>query len=384
LLRQQAFFYTGSLDLRTTGVCGVSLIIFENFMKQILKYVLAVLITIAFTSLGAQPKLGTVYPSGKPGVDYNKKDAKGKRDGLWVQQWKDTRNLLYKGQYSHGKPVGMWERYYPDGALASTINHVQDTTIIDAVFYHSNGVNKASEGRFVKKKKEGNWKIWSESGALVSDENFRDSLLDGTCKYFFENGKILKIETFKLGMPEGPFTEFYENGKKKSEGSYAGGEKDGAFKQWFESGTLDCEGKYYKGLQDGMWYYNYPNGKPKMAVLYKRGAETKRKYENGTFKEYYESLIPKSEYSYENGLRNGPFIEWYDVGQYTQAPATDEDREMGIVYREKLEGTQVRMKGDYVDDKLEGEVIYYRENGAIEKVEEWVEGKCIKTREVPK
>jgi len=183
---------------------------------------------------------------------------------------------------------------------------------------------------------------------------------------------------------EGPFTEYYENAKKKSEGSYTGGEKDGAYKQWFESGTIDCEGKYYKGLQDGMWYYNHTNGKPKISILYKRGTESKRKYENGTFKEYYESLLPKSEYSYENGMRSGPFTEWYDVGQFVQVQASEEDLKLGIIYREKLEGTQVKMKGDYVDDKLEGEVVYYRENGAIEKVEEWVEGKCIKTREVPK
>jgi antitoxin component YwqK of YwqJK toxin-antitoxin module len=133
-----------------------------------------------------------------------------------------------------------------------------------------------------------------------------------------------------------------------------------------------------------MWYYYYSSGKPKISLFYKKGKETKRKYENGTFKEYYDSEIPKSEYSFENGMRNGPFTEWYDVGQYAQVPSTDEDREIGIVYREKLEGTQVKMKGDYVDDKLEGEVVYYRENGAIEKVEEWVDGKCIKTREVPK
>ena len=353
-------------------------------MNRLLTYVFLLVLAGACATLSAQPKLGTSFPAGQPGVDFNKKDAKGKRDGLWVQQWKDTRNLLYKGQYEHGKPVGMWERYYPDGALASTTNHVQDTTIIDAVFFYPNGINKASQGRFVKKKKEGNWKIWNESGAIISDENFRDSLLDGTCKYFFDNGQLLKIETFKAGELEGPFTEYYENSQKKSEGSHAGGEKDGAYKQWFESGTVDCEGKYYKGLQDGMWYYNHSNGKPKISILYKRGTESKRKYENGTFKEYYESLLPKSEYSYENGMRSGPFTEWYDVGQFVQVQASEEDLKLGIIYREKLEGTQVKMKGDYVDDRMEGEVVYYRENGAIEKVEEWVEGKCIKTREVPK
>jgi antitoxin component YwqK of YwqJK toxin-antitoxin module len=330
--------------------------------------------------LAAQPKPGTVYPPGQPGVEFNKKDAKGKRDGLWIQQWKDTRNLLYKGQYEHGKPVGEWQRFYPDGALAATMNHAQDTTVVDATFYHADGLAKASQGRFIKKKKDGNWKLWNESGKLIADENFKDSLLDGTCKYFFDGGQLLKVETYKIGRLEGAFTEYYENGKKKAEGSYSADEKDGAYKQWFESGIVDCEGKYVKGVQDGTWYYNHEDGKAKVTVLFKRGKETKRKYENGTFKEYYDSNIPKSEYSYENGMKNGPFTEWYDVGQYVQVPGSKEDQEMGIVYREKLDGTQVKFKGDYIDDKLEGEVVYYRENGNIERIEEWSDGKLVKTR----
>jgi antitoxin component YwqK of YwqJK toxin-antitoxin module len=350
-------------------------------MKSILP---ALVMGMASLAMHAQPKPGTVYPSGKPGVDYNKQDAKGKRDGVWIQQWKDTRNMLYNGQYDHGKPTGEWQRYYPDGNLAAVMTHVQDTMVVDAVFFHTDGATKASEGRFQKKQKEGNWKIWNEKGTLVSDENFKDSLLEGPCKYFFENGQLLKLETFKSGRLEGPFTEYYDNGKKKSEGTYSAGEKEGVFKQWFDSGIVDCEGKYLKGLQDGTWYYNYPNGKLKVALLYKRGKETRRKYENGTFKEYYDSQIPKLEYSFENGMKNGPFTEWYDKGQYAQVPGSAEDKEMGIIYREKLEGTQVRMKGDYVDDKLEGEVVFYRENGNIEKVEEWVDGKLVNTRAVPK
>lgn len=333
-------------------------------------------------SLGlvAQPKPGTVYPPGQAGVDFNKKDPKGKRDGLWIQQWKDTRNLLYKGQYEHGKPTGEWQRFYPDGNLAATMNHIQDTVVVDAVFFHADGMTKASQGRFIKKKKDGNWKLWNEAGKLIADENFKDSLLDGTCKYFFDGGQLLKVETYKIGRLEGAFTEYYENGKKKSEGTYAADEKDGAYKQWFESGIVDCEGKYVKGVQDGTWYYNYEDGKAKITMLYKRGKETKRKYENGTFKEYYDSNIPKSEYSFENGMKNGPFTEWYDVGQYVQVPGSKEDQEMGIVYREKLDRTQVKFKGDYLNDKLEGEVVYYRENGNIDRVEEWSEGKLVKTR----
>lgn len=350
-------------------------------MIRLICFVIAIL---SFLMMDAQPKPGTLYPSGQPGVDFNRKDSKGKRDGLWVQQWKDTRNLLYKGQYDHGKPTGEWQRYYPDGTLSALMVHVQDTVVVDATFFHPDGVTKASQGRFVQKRKDGNWKLWSEAGKLIADENFKDSLLDGSCKYFFETGQLLKIEVYSGGRKEGAFTEYYENGKKKAEGTYGADEKEGAYKQWFDSGKTDCEGKYLKGLQDGNWYYYYPDGKPKVTVLFKRGKEIKRKYENGTFKEYYESNLPKSEYSYDNGLKNGPFTEWYDVGQFVQVPASKEDMELGIVYREKLEGTQVKMKGDYLDDKLEGEVVYFRENGNIEKVEEWSAGKLVKTRAAEK
>jgi len=341
------------------------------------------IITISINAF-AQPKPGTVFPEGKPGVDYNLKDTKGKRHGVWVQQWKDTRNLLYKGQYEHGVPTGNWERYYPDGAKSADMTHVKDTTVIDATFYHPDGQSKASQGQFLKKKKEGLWKIWNEAGTVIAEENYKDSLLNGACKYFYPAGGLLKIETYKNGVKEGAFTEYYENGKKRAEGTYLNDEKNGAYKAWFEKGNLDCEGKYNKGLQDGTWYFSHEDGKPKVTVVFKNGVETKRRYENGTFKDYYDSGIPKSEYSYENGKKEGPFTEWYDKGQYESVPASKEDQETGIVYREELRGTQIKFHGDYMNDQLEGEVIYYRENGSVEKIEEWSDGKLVRTRAAAK
>jgi antitoxin component YwqK of YwqJK toxin-antitoxin module len=346
-----------------------------------MKIAFAVILVCLSQLLWSQPKPGTIYPEGKPGVNYNLLNAKGKRDGVWIQQWKDTRNLLYKGQYKNGVPVGTWERFYSDGTLMATTVHVQDTTIVDVTFYFQDGKSKMSEGRFVKKKKEGVWKLWDEYGAMLSEEMYHDSLLDGVCKYFYESNKPLKIEQFRNGKKSGPFVEYYENGKKRAEGTYVNDEKDGAYKAWFESGNLDCEGKYFAGLPDGSWYYNLPDGKPKVSVLFKKGKEIKRKYENGDIKEYYDSGIPKVEFTVENGLKQGPFTEWYDQGQYVQVPGTKEDQEAGIVYREKLEGLQIKFHGDYVDDKLEGEVIYYRSNGSVEKIEEWSDGKLMRTRQ---
>jgi len=346
-----------------------------------LKFRLVFLFVLLLSGAYAQVKPGTIYPPGKPGVDYNLLDKKGKRHGLWIQQWKDTRNLNYKGEYRNGVPYGSAERYYPDGTLMAAVTYVQDTTIMDVVFFHPDGKTKMSEGRFQKRKKEGNWKLWDESGKLLSDENFHDSLLTGNCKYFFPTGQLLRAVTYNAGKMDGPASEYFDNGKKRSEANYSKGLLDGPYKAWFENGILDCEGKYSKGLQDGQWYFNNPDGPPKLTILFKKGKEVKRKYENGTFKEFYESgEIPKSEYTYENGMKNGPFTEWYEKGAYADAPVTEADRQAGIAQRQTLQGTQVKMKGDYVNDKLEGEITYYLGSGGIEKVEEWSDGQLVKTR----
>lgn len=328
----------------------------------------------------SQEKPGKIYPPGKPGITYNKLNSKGKKDGLWIRQWETTRNIFTKGEFKNGIPTGVWERYYPEGDLMQRMTHVQDTTIVDVVHFFADGKTMMSEGRYIKKRREGVWKTYNESAVLIAEENYKDSLLDGGCKYFYPTGKPLKIEQYAKGEKNGDYVEFYEDGKKRAEGKYLRDELDGPYKAWFENGVPDCEGKYLKGLQDGNWRYFHKTGKIKVNVLFSMGKEIKRKYENGTFKEYYDSTIPKSEYSYENGLKEGPFTEWYDKGEYMSVPGSPEDKEAGIVYREKLVNTQIKMHGDYVNDKLEGEVVFYRENGSIEKVEEWTDGVLVKVR----
>lgn len=336
-----------------------------------------------FSEVPAQP--GRKMPSGKPGIDYNVTDSRGNRQGLWVQQWKETRNLLYQGNYKDGLPVGEWQRFYSDGNLMAITVHVQDTILMDVTFFHPDGKTKMSEGRFSHRKKEGNWKLWDINGTLLSDEVYQDSLLNGNCKYYSPNGNLLKDENYLRGIKEGPFVEYFDNGKIMKKGTYANGKMHGEYQSWYANGSPECKGAYANGHPDGNWYCNDFDGSPKVSIQYKKGKEVKRRYENGTFKEYYENgEIPKDEYTYNNGKKNGPFIEWYDKGRYEQVPASDEDRKIGIFIRQKLVGTQIKVKGNYLNDKLDGEIFYYRLNGTLEKVEEWKGGELIKTRQVMK
>ena len=332
----------------------------------------------------AQVKPGTIYPMGLPGVDFNVLDENGKRHGVWVQQWKDTRNLLYFGQYEHGVPTGLWKRYYPNGDLSAEMIHVQDTTVIDATMYHTGGKKVSSAGRFERKKKTGLWKTYDNAGRLIAEENFADSLFHGVCLYYFENGGVVKKMNYQWGKLNGAVEEFYPSGKLYRVLTYKDDRFHGPYKVLTEDGVEEVTGEYFEDQKHGAWTHREKNGVSKMRVLYKHGTEVRKILDNGVFTEYYPGEIPKSEYNYEYGQKSGPFTEWYNVGKFEQVPASQEDQKIGIVYREKLMGTQVKVQGNYMNDLLEGPVTYFRENGAIEKIEEYEKGKLIGTRVLSK
>ncbi len=44
----------------------------------------------------------------------NKADAQGRRQGVW-RVYDDDGNLKFTGEYINGKPVGVFNYYYPEG-----------------------------------------------------------------------------------------------------------------------------------------------------------------------------------------------------------------------------------------------------------------------------
>lgn len=345
---------------------------------------------IAIFSFHAQAqKPGKVFPPGQVGVDFNLRDDKGRKDGLWIRVFKDQpQTLYYRGQFKSGVPEGVFDFYTNDGTLSSQVDHVKDSTINDVTFFHSDGKTIKSQGRYTGslengkwvRKKQGLWKTFDAGGALRAEENYNDDNLNGTCTYYFSNGKKVAVYNYLNGARNGPFVSYYDNGKKEREGTYRQNNFEGEFKSWRENGMPESEGKYVGGKMEGTWHFYSASGPVELSILYKKGVETKRKYMNGTFTEYYDNGIPKSQYTYEEGKRNGPFKEWYEVGQFVQVPGNAEDAKIGIMYREKLEGTQVMKEGDYLNDQLEGEIRYYSIKGRIEKIEVWANGKLVDTK----
>jgi antitoxin component YwqK of YwqJK toxin-antitoxin module len=332
---------------------------------------------------------GTIFPSGAYGTDYNAFNSANKREGIWIRVYKSNPKVMYyKGTFKNGVPTGVFEFYNEKGLLKSTVNHVQDTTINDVVNFYADGKTVNSKGRYVGKKigkawerqKQGRWEFYDSEGRLIRFENYKDNMLNGESKVYFANGQVSHEMVYVNDKMNGAFTEYTVDGKISKKGSYKDGMYDGAIVVNYESGKKKEEGKFVNGMRDGGWNFYLETGLPEQTIWFKSDKVEKKHYANGTFQTYYNSGIPASEYTYKNYNKDGAFVEYYDKGAYEQIPASPEDVAQGIMFREQLKGTQVKQKGKYVNGQLNGEVLYFKISGELEKTEIYENGKLKETK----
>lgn len=304
-----------------------------------------------------------------------------KPDGLHYRTYAKG-ELYYVGEFVNGKPAPEKEFYYyhktKPGAVMAIHQFTDDVNVVDATIYHENGFPEAS-GRYVSQKKEGPWKFYDLQGVLKNVSQYEDDKLNGESVTYHLNGRIYKSEVYEDDVPNGPWSEYYDDGTIKAEGSNKDGIPDGAIKHYHPNGILMIQGQYSKGLMDGVWIKFHSNGKIEVTTKYKDGREIAVRRENGTFMDYWPSGVPKSEYEYEDGKKNGPFEEWYEMGEWIRKPKEDSDGSQGLEFIDTLVGTQLSRKGDYMNDKLEGEIIYYDRDGRITKVEHYANGELEST-----
>jgi antitoxin component YwqK of YwqJK toxin-antitoxin module len=332
---------------------------------------------------------GTVFPTGTFGVDYNVFNASNKREGVWIRVYKTNPKVMYyKGSFKNGVPTGVFEFYNDKGLLKSTVNHIQDTTINDVVNYYADGKTLNSKGRYVGKvvaqkwerQKQGKWEFFDADGRLIRFENYKDNLLNGESKVYYANGQVSHEMMYLGDKMNGPFTEYTIEGKVSKKGGYKNGIYDGNIVVNYDSGKKKEEGKFVNGMRDGGWNFYLETGLPELTIWFKADKVEKKHYANGTFQTFFDSGIPQSEYSYKNYNKEGAFVEYYDKGAYEQIAASPEDVAQGIAFREQLKGTQVKQKGKYLNGQLNGEVLYYKISGELEKIEVYENGNLKETK----
>ncbi len=309
--------------------------------------------------------LAANLPAQPSGGQLNQTDAKGHKQGPWQRTWAESSQLRYTGQFKDDKPVGNFTYFSTDGKVESRIDHYTNSTASHGRHYHSNGKLMA-EGRYIGEVKDSTWNYYDEEGLLRSTEHWKAGKMDGNMSSFFKNGKVAESRNFKDGKAAGEAVQYHPDGKLRYKGIYVNGEPDGNEVFFFPSGQKEIEGHYVNGNKDGQWVYYNADGSLHMQMLYAQGNFVKQKYENGTFKEYWDDEKPKSEYLYKNGKREGPFTEWYDNGTWVDTPMTLGPQGQGKADKEReLKGQSKKREGTYKNDILEGAVKEYDETGKL-------------------
>lgn len=305
----------------------------------------------------------------------NRIDKNGLKQGHWIKK-DDKGNTIYNGSFVNDKPVGKFTYYYPGGKIKSITTFYKKEKTAFTQLFNQDG-KKMTEGKVVGELKDSTWKYYDNNDSLAMVENYQLGKKNGVFLNYFKNGKVLEETNFRNDVKEGTYKRYYENGVLYMHYNYTKGLRNGKAKFYHPSGQASIEGNYLNDFKDGTWNYFSENGTLDWQIFYKKSNVVKSTRYNGVEDEFYPSKIPKSKTTFKNGLKNGPFTEYYDAGNVKQEtiPAKDGYPEES---KEVITDEKIKRKGNYLNGKLDGKITYYKLDGTIEKEETYKDGVLVK------
>lgn len=305
----------------------------------------------------------------------NKTDKKGQKQGLWEKHYENG-NLMYSAEFKDDKPIGELRRYYEeDGSLQAIIHYTPDRKARAKIFYPETGTLLA-EGNYVNQKKDSVWFFYSPDSVLTSKETYRNDLKHGLSTIYFRTGQITEKAMYQDGVQHGIWEQYFEDGTPKLKANvYQGESYEGEYISYYEDGKKMIQGSYKNGEKESSWYHYNPDGSIEIIYVYRAGKLQNEHPQNGVFTDYFPDDIKKSEYTYKDGKKHGPFKEFYPMGEWKTEEVTDE---FGNSYPvQKLHGTQIKREGKYRNGELHGEVVTYHESGKVKERDTYDMGEVV-------
>ena len=185
--------------------------------------------------------------------DINQQDDSGKKFGAWEGKYSNG-SLRYKGRFHDNQPVGIFQYFYEDGSKRATNEFSKNGLKAINKSYSKNGILIA-EGIYFDQKKDSIWRIYSDAdGVLLSEESYKNDLLEGVTIVYYP-GTVQKAEEtfYSGGLKNGLSTKFFEDGKVMSVTNFKDDQPEGLFTFYYESGLVQMTGSFKNGLKSGKW-----------------------------------------------------------------------------------------------------------------------------------
>lgn len=313
-------------------------------------------------------------------------DSKGLKQGKWSVNYENGKKR-YEGNFKDNNPTGAFIYFYESGEKNAEMIFTENGKKSKAKYFHLNGM-LMGKGNYSGQKKDSTWLYYDDREILSKEENYREGKMEGISKVFYLDGSIAEEKNWRNNVEHGSYKQFFQGGKLKYEANYADGNPDGKVNYYHPNGQIRSTGIHQFAVKNGDWISYNEDGSVYTIECYNMGNLTLLKKMNGIFTAQYPSGNPMEEFPYKDGMKNGIFKEYFDKPMEPREPKDTTKKAMEeweTLYSDvKLfddqhvtESPKIKTQGNYLNDKLEGEVTHYHISGAIEKVENYKDGKLI-------
>lgn len=185
----------------------------------------------------------------------NRFDENGKRTGIWKKFYPNKR-IRYSGEFENGKEVGVFKFYDITESKRPVVikTFFPDSDSLFVQFYRLNG-SIQTEGVLNRKKRVGNWKYYYPDGTIMSEENYKNGLLNGEQLVYYPDGQVTEFAVYKDGLLHGVTSKYSDQGVLIEEVTYLNGKANGLAKYFELNGDLKETGHYKDGQRIGKWEY---------------------------------------------------------------------------------------------------------------------------------
>ena len=329
-------------------------------------------------------KNGLIYSEEK----INRYNKSGQRIGLWVDL-RDNGKLKEEGNYLNGLKEGTFKLYNKQGEFWK-------------YEFYELGVLKenAEETEFVKIEK-----FYDSKGRVIERGGTKNGLKHGIFQTLDSTGNIIFSRLYlndskqaegkydSLNREIGEWKYFYPSGSVRTVGSFSNGKKVGDWKFYFENGKVEQTGKFDNNLIIGKWLWYYPSGVVLREEYYRKGKLDGHYTENDSLG----NVVLEGDYA--DGLKQGKWFRFIndhkEEGEYI-----DDERnglwlfthsngnkmfegkfELGVPvgkHEHYYSNGKLEMRGAYEGGELDGDWMYFDENGIYINTITYQSGKLYK------
>ncbi|MEJ8801803.1 hypothetical protein [Pontibacter sp. H249] len=116
----------------------------------------------------------------------NRTDKQGRYHGRWKVYFGEKNTVIRNGRFRHGREVGTWRYYYPNGTRYMKEKYSRKSNDIKVEKYHENGkLARKGTARFIETSTlekyywYGDWEVYDTSGAFSHIEVYSNGNLVG-------------------------------------------------------------------------------------------------------------------------------------------------------------------------------------------------------------